>query len=68
MTVQVQAGWYSIKTAAAYTSFSTSAIEKAIARDELRSLRVQLRGKRSARRMKREWLDAWIESKAVSES
>ena len=54
-------GWYSIKSAADYSDFSVSAIETAIRIGALRSVAVKIRGERICRRIKREWIDAWIE-------
>ena len=54
--------WLSVKSAAKYSDFSTATIETAIKLGKLRSCQVHLQGKRSSRRIKREWIDAWIES------
>jgi hypothetical protein len=57
----VQREWFSVKSAAAYSDFSVSAIESAFRLGQLESRAVKIRGKRVARRIKREWIDAWIE-------
>lgn len=61
MPSTVQKGWFSVKTAAAYSDFSVSAIESALRLGKLESRAVMIRGERVARRIKREWIDAWIE-------
>lgn len=56
-------GWFSIQSAADYSDFSDATIEMAIKQGKLRSKKVNMTGsgKRFHRRIKREWLDAWIE-------
>ncbi len=61
-------GWFSVKGAARYTDFSVSAIESAIRLGKIESRAVRIRGERVARRIKREWLDAWIEGKPTDQS
>lgn len=61
----IQPGWFSVKGAAAYTDFSVSAIEKALRLGQLQSKAVKFDGTRISRRIKREWLDAWIEGQPV---
>ena len=56
----VERGWFSIQGAAYYTGFSLSSIEKALRLNLFKSRKVKIEGTHS-RRIKREWLDAWIE-------
>ena len=65
---QVQPEWFSVKSAAAYSDFSVSAIESALRLNKLESRAVKIRGERVARRIKREWIDAWIEGIPVPTS
>lgn len=53
--------WFSVKSAAKYSDFSTRTIETAIHLGKLKSLSVHLQGKR-------EWLEAWIEGKPANET
>lgn len=63
MPTQITKGWLSIQSAAEYSDFSDATIEAAIRLGKLRSKKVNMTGtgKRFHRRIKREWLDAWIE-------
>lgn len=61
MPSTVQPEWLSVKSAAAYSDFTTRTIETAIRLGKLKSRSVHLQGSRSSRRIKREWIDAWIE-------
>ncbi|MEK7950511.1 hypothetical protein [Luteolibacter soli] len=54
-----------MKSAAAYSDFSVSAIESALRLGQLDSRTVKIKGERKARRIKREWLDKWIEGEPV---
>jgi len=65
MPAPVQREWFSVKSAAAYSDFSVSAIESALRLGKLESRAVKIKGERVARRIKREWLDAWIEGRPV---
>jgi len=61
MPPTIRTEWFSVKTAASYSDFSVSAIESALRLGKLESRAVKIRGERVARRIKREWIDAWIE-------
>ncbi|WP_367874007.1 helix-turn-helix domain-containing protein [Luteolibacter sp. Populi] len=56
-------GWFSVESAAAYTDFSYATIDNAIKAGKLKCRKVQATGtgKHLSKRIKREWLDAWIE-------
>lgn len=54
-------GWFSVFGAAKYSDYSTASIESAIRLGLLKSKKVRITGNRFSRRIKREWLDAWIE-------
>lgn len=55
-------GWFSVRSAADYSDFSVSAIESAIRLGHIKHKRVKIKGTARCVRIKREWLDAWIES------
>ena len=57
----LNAVWYTVTGAAAYTCFSTDTIYRACERGELQHTKV---GGRTAIRLRREWLDAWLEADA----
>jgi hypothetical protein len=54
-------GWFSVKSAAAYTDFTTRSIENAIHLKQIEFRRVRIKGERFCVRIKKEWLDAWID-------
>ncbi len=60
----IEPGWFSIRGAAIYTGFSVTAIREAMKQNEFPVRRVTITGSGSATsaRIKREDLDAWIES------
>lgn len=60
----IEPGWFSLRGAALYTGFSVTAIRKAMAQDKFPVRRVSITGSGSATsaRIKREHLDAWLES------
>ena len=66
MESSIEREWFSVKSAAAYSDFTTRTIETAIRLGKLKSKSVHLQGSRSSRRIKREWIDAWIEGMPVS--
>lgn len=61
----IKPGWFSVEGAAQYTGFSTSTIEKGVRTKQLTSRAVKVGGSRISRRIKREWLDAWIEGTVI---
>ena len=67
MHAPVQREWFSVKSAAKYSDFCEKTIRNAIDRDQLKSCRVKIKGKREGHRIKRAWLDAWIEGTPVEE-
>lgn len=60
----IQPGWYSLRGAALYTGFSVTAIRSAMKQGKFPVHRVSISGTGSmtSARIKREHLDAWIES------
>lgn len=58
---KIERGWYSPQSAAVYSDFSVGTIDKAIRLGQLRSRRVHVQGNRTSRRIKKEWIDDWID-------
>ena len=60
----IEPGWYSLRGAALYTGFSVTAIREAMKLGKFPVRRVAISGSGSATsaRIKREHLDAWLES------
>ena len=61
----IKPGWFAVNGAAIYTGFSVSAIESALRLGQLESRVITISGARRSRRIRREWLDAWIEGTEI---
>lgn len=59
------AGGFPLKAPQEYSDFCEKTIRNAIDRDQLKSCRVKIKGQREGDRIKREWIDAWIEGMPV---
>lgn len=67
MATTTERGWFSIKTAAKYSDFCEKTIRNAVEAGQLESRGVKILGERKTHRIKREWIDAWIEGQPVPE-
>jgi excisionase family DNA binding protein len=58
-------GWFSLQSAAEYTDFTERSITNATKLGQLKFRRVRIKGERFCVRIKREWLDEWLEKQPV---